>query len=190
MFVRCARLLAFAFIPHAPVSLLIRSSFRRATIAAVMLVAATATPAVAQELGLPLGTRAPAAAVETLNGGAADLATLTGHGPVLMEFWATWCPNCKALEPQMRQIASRYAGRIRLVGVAVSVSQSPERVRAYAAKYHLPLELYYDRTGKATAAYDVPATSYVVALDRTGKVVYTGQGAEQNLDAAVQRALR
>ncbi len=162
----------------------------RGALAALLLVAAATTSAAAQELGLPLGTRAPAAAVETLDGRPADLASVVARGPVLIEFWATWCPNCKALEPQMKQIATRYAGRIRLVGVAVSVNQSPERVRAYAAKYQLPLELYYDRAGKATAAYDVPATSYVVVLDRTGKVVYTGQGAEQTLDTAVRQALR
>ena len=166
-----------------------RGRARRA-LSAVTLVAAAATSVPAQELGLPLGTRAPAAAVETLDGKPADLGSVAAHGPVLIEFWATWCPNCKALEPQMKQLATRYAGRIRLVGVAVSVNQSPERVRAYAAKYQLPLELYYDRAGKATAAYDVPATSYVVILDRTGKVVYTGQGAEQTLDAAVRQALR
>ena len=144
----------------------------------------------AQELGLPLGTRAPAAAVETLDGKPAELRAVIGRGPVLMEFWATWCPNCKALEPQMKALAQRYRGRLRLVGVAVSVNQSPERVKAYAAKYQLPMELYYDRAGKATSAYDVPATSYVVLLDRAGKVVYTGQGSDQNLDAAVQRVLR
>lgn len=165
--------------------------FRRALLlTAAALAAALARPAAAQELGLPLHTRAPAAAVETLDGKPADLGAVAARGPVLMEFWATWCPNCKALEPQMKQIAARYAGRIRLVGVAVSVNQSPERVRAYAAKYQLPLELYYDRAGKATAAYDVPATSYVVIVDRAGKVVYTGQGAEQNLDAAVRQVLR
>lgn len=162
--------------------------FARLAPAAALLILGRA--AAAQELGLPIGTRAPAAAVETLDGKPADLAAVAARGPVLMEFWATWCPNCKALEPQMKQLAARYAGRLRLVGVAVSVNQSPDRVRAYAAKYQLPLELYYDRAGKATAAYDVPATSYVVILDRAGKVVYTGQGSEQNLDAAARQALR
>ena len=38
-------------------------------------------------------------------------------------------------------------------------------------------------------AFDAPATSYVVVLDKTGKVVYTGLGGKQNLDAAIQKAL-
>jgi thiol-disulfide isomerase/thioredoxin len=142
-----------------------------------------------QDIGIEVGTPAPGAAVQTLDGRATDLAQLVGKGAVLMEFWATWCPNCHALEPQLQTVAKRYVGRLQVVRVAVSVNQSPERVKAYVQKYRLPGTFVYDRKGAATAAYDVPATSFVVVLDRTGKVVYTGQGSEQNLDAAVRKAL-
>jgi hypothetical protein len=40
------------------------------------------------------------------------------------------------------------------------------------------------------AAYDVPATSYVVVLDKAGKVVYTGLGGKQAIDAALAKALQ
>ncbi|MBV9881051.1 MAG: TlpA family protein disulfide reductase [Gemmatirosa sp.] len=143
----------------------------------------------AQEVGLPLGTRPPAAAVQTLDGKPADLSQFVGTGPVFIEFWATWCPNCKELEPQLKAVAKKYAGKIRFVGVAVSVNQSPERVKAYVQKYAIPGTILFDKSGAATGAYDVPATSYIVVLDRTGKVVYTGQGGDQNLDAAVRKAL-
>ena len=41
--------------------------------------------------------------------------------------------------------------------------------------------------GEATGAYDVPATSYVVVVDRTGKIVYTGVGGDQGpkIEAAI-----
>ncbi len=38
-------------------------------------------------------------------------------------------------------------------------------------------------------AYDVPATSFVVVINKGGKVVYTGLGGQQNLDAAIRKAL-
>ena len=37
--------------------------------------------------------------------------------------------------------------------------------------------------------YDAPATSYVVVLDKTGKVVYTGVGGKQDVEAAVKKAM-
>ena len=142
----------------------------------------------AQDIGLPVGTKAPAAALVTLDGKPADLSRWVGKGPVLIEFWATWCGNCRQLEPSMHRVAQRYAGRVTLVGVAVGVNQSPERVRRYAEKHKLPLEVLYDARGTASEAYQVPATSYVVVIDRTGKIVYTGQGGDQDLDAAIRKA--
>ena len=152
---------------------------------------ALALPAVgrAQELGLPIGTAAPSAVVQTLDGKPTDLARYVGKTPVLIEFWASWCPSCKALEPQLQRIARTHGAKVKLLGVAVSVNQTPQRARLYAQKYKLPMELLWDAQGKATEAYDAPATSYVVVLDRAGKVVYTGQGADQNLEAAVRKAL-
>lgn len=152
------------------------------------LLAAAGRPAAAQELGLPVGTAAPAAAVETLDGRPADLAAVVAGRPALIEFWATWCPNCKALEPQIARLASSYGDRLRVVTVAVSVNQTPERVRRYVAARRLPGVVLFDRRGAASAAYDAPATSYVLVLDRAGRVVYTGQGGDQDLAAAVRRA--
>ena len=143
----------------------------------------------AQDLGISVGSRAPSAVVQSLDGRPVELASYVGKSPVLIEFWATWCPNCKELEPAMVAAQKKYGARVKFVGVAVSVNQSPELVKRYAAKHALPLEILFDRTGAATDAYDVPATSYVVVIDRSGKVVYTGQGGDQDLDAAIRKAL-
>jgi predicted transcriptional regulator len=62
-------------------------------------------------------------------------------------------------------------------------------VRAYVAKHGIPGDQVFDTKGNATGAYDVPATSYVVVIDRTGKVVYTGLGGDQDLEKAIKKAL-
>ena len=156
------------------------------SLAVAVLLSASALGA--QEVGLPVGTRAPAAAVETLDGKPADLASYLGKTPAVLEFWASWCENCKALEPQLKAVARKYAGKVRFVAVAVSVNQSPERVRAFARQHPLPVEFVYDRAGKATDVYEAPATSYIVVVARGGKIVYTGQGSAQDLDAAIRKA--
>jgi thiol-disulfide isomerase/thioredoxin len=143
----------------------------------------------AQESGIDIGTKGPAAAVQTLDGKTIDLSSYVGKGPVLIEFWATWCPNCKELEPALLATQKKYASRVRFVGVAVSVNQSPAKVKAYVAKHGIRHDILFDANGKAAEAYDVPATSYVVVLDGKGKVVYTGLGGKQDLEAAVKKAL-
>ena len=47
----------------------------------------------------------------------------------------------------------------------------------------------WDAKGDATGKWDVPATSYVVVLDKAGKVVYTGVGGSQDLESAIRKAL-
>ena len=144
----------------------------------------------AQETGLPVGAKAPASTVvETLDGKPFDIGQYVGKTPVLIEFWATWCPLCKQLEPTMVDVAKRYGSKVKFIGVAVSVNQTPERVKLYAEKHGLPLEVYYDRKGAAADGYDAAATSYVVILDKAGTVVYTGLGGSQNLEAGVKKAL-
>jgi thiol-disulfide isomerase/thioredoxin len=143
----------------------------------------------AQEAGIPVGNTAPDAALLTLDGQPAQLSQWIGKMPVVLEFWATWCSNCKALEPAMVSASKTYGRQVKFLGVAVSANQTPERVRRYTLQHPTGVQMLYDRTGTAVDAYDVPATSYVVVIDRSGKVVYTGSGGTQDLNAAIRKAL-
>ena len=157
----------------------------------LLSLALAAIPSVsrAQDSGIELGLTGPPAAVATLDGRTANLASYVGKGPLLIEFWATWCPNCRELEPALLAAQKKYSSRVHFVGVAVSVNQSPAKVKAYVAKHGIRHDILFDTNGKAAEAYDVPATSYVVVLDKKGKVVYTGLGGKQDLEAAIRKAL-
>jgi len=170
---------------------LLVAGLRRSMFATVMLSAIVAAPSAvrAQDVGIEIGSAAPAAKVFTLDGKEADLAQYIGKTAVVMEFWATWCPNCKELEPRLVAAIKKYGTQVKFVGVAVSVNESPARVKAYVDKHAMPGDHYFDTKGHATGAYDVPATSYVVVINKAGKVVYTGLGGKQDLEAAIKKAL-
>ena len=158
----------------------------------VLLAAATImvpSAAQAQDSGLPIGTMAPSAVLQTLDGKSVDLAQITKGSPAVIEFWATWCESCDHLLPAMQRAQAKYGKRVKFVAVAVSVNQSPRRVKLYAAKYKVPGVQLYDTKGDATGKWDVPATSHVVVLNKAGKVVYTGVGGDQDIDAAIRKAL-
>jgi thiol-disulfide isomerase/thioredoxin len=163
---------------------------RFVTVAAVTTLIGIAAPhtARAQDSGLDLGASAPSAIVQTLDGKPVDLAKIA-TGPAVIEFWATWCENCEALLPTMKKAAAKYGKQVKFVSVAVSVNQSANRVKLYVAKYGVPGEQFYDAKGDATGKWDVPATSHVVVLNKAGKVVYTGVGGDQNIEAAIRKAL-
>lgn len=166
-------------------------TFIRSTLTILAAVALLAAPRAAfAQLGIDIGAKAPDVALETLDGAPARLAPAFAGKPAVIEFWATWCANCRQLEPQISALQQKYAGKVAFVGVAVSVNQSPERVRRYVAEHLKGFTHFYDRKGDAVGDYDVPATSYVVVLDKNGTVVYTGVGGDQQLEPAIQKALK
>jgi len=164
-------------------------SLRTIAATAVVLAASPlANAALAQDLGIEVGAKAPAVTVQSLDGKQVDLGRYIGKTPMLIEFWATWCANCRELMPTLLEAEKKFGKKVKFVALAVAINQSPERVRRFIAAHPLPHDTFYDTDGKAAGAFDAPATSYVVVLDKTGRVVYTGLGGKQDLEAALRKA--
>ena len=139
-----------------------------------------------QEVSLPLGSQAPAAALEDLDGNPVQLLDYVEEGkPTLIEFWASWCENCEALQPQLDRIQETLGSQVNIVAVAVAVSQSQRRVKRHVEEQAPGYPYLWDGEGEAVRAYGVPGTSIVVILDGEGTVAYTGAGRDQNLVGAV-----
>ncbi len=154
------------------------------------LLAGVTPPARAQDVGLDIGARPAAVTLEDLDGKAVDLAQYIGRKPVLLEFWATWCPLCRALEPQLAAARKRFGNKLDIIVVAVGVNQTPRSIKRHMDKHALPGRVLWDGKGAAVRAFMAPGTSYIVILDRTGKVVYTGAGSGQELASVLARAVR
>jgi len=157
-------------------------------VAAVLALAPAGTLRAQDDVGLAVGTAAPSAAVQDLQGNPVDLAQLVGRKPVIFEFWATWCPLCAALMPKIQAAYARYGAAVDFVEVAVAVNETVASVRRHVDEHHYPFRFLWDATGAAVRAYQAPTTSYVVVVDKAGRVVYTGTGEDQDIDAAIRRA--
>jgi thiol-disulfide isomerase/thioredoxin len=164
-------------------------SIVRVSAIAALVMTVGATPTFGQDLGIEVGKTAPAVTVQSLDGKSINLGNYIGKTPMLLEFWATWCPNCKELMPTLLEMEKKYGRQMKFVAIAVAINQSPEKVRRFLAAHPVPHDTYYDTEGSAAGAFDAPATSYVVVIDKTGRVVYTGLGGKQDLEAAVRKAL-
>jgi thiol-disulfide isomerase/thioredoxin len=157
---------------------------------AIALLAGTAPVLNAQDSGIPVGTRAPVVTVNDLDGKPVDLGQYIGKRPVFLEFWATWCEQCDALLPRLRAAQAEYGSQVEFFGVNVTVNQSRERVRKYLETHQPGFRPLYDDQGTSIRAFQVPATSYVVILDRAGKVAYTGTGGSQEFDGVLRKVIR
>lgn len=162
---------------------------RRMVMCFVLLLLAAAAPVAGQDVGLALGTVPDAVQVEDLDGNAVNLADYIGRKPVLVQFWATWCPLCEALEPRFRAAKQRHGDALDVVVIAVGVNQTPRSIRRHLERHAPTGRVLFDARGRASRSFMAPTTSYVVALDRAGRVVYTGVGGDQDIAAAAARAV-
>ncbi|NNM33352.1 MAG: TlpA family protein disulfide reductase, partial [Gemmatimonadetes bacterium] len=126
-------------------------------------------PAAAQsgegQVSLAIGTEAPDVVLEDLDGNELSLLEVVDGRPALLEFWATWCENCEALQPQLDQIHEAHGDELAVVAVAVAVSQSQRRVRRHVEDHGAGYPYLWDGKGDAVRAYKATTTSVVVLLD-------------------------
>ena len=160
----------------------------------IVLIAVLALPSVLEAqsggVSLALGTKGPTAELEDLEGNAVSLLDYVEAGkPAVLEFWATWCEQCEALQPQFDELQARYGEQVSVVAIAVGVSQSVRRVKRHIADHDPGYPYLFDKRGAAVRAYNATTTSIVVVLDSDGKVAYTGVGTDQDVIGAVESLL-
>ncbi len=146
---------------------------RRGLIALLLSVAGFATvTASAGELRL-LKNPAPADAfmLRDLDGKLTSLADFEGK-VVLLNFWATWCANCRKEMPAMERLYQS----LRAEGfeiVAISVDQvSTEKVKAFAEELKLTFPVLHDRDSIISNLYSNPGVPVSYLIDREGRIVY------------------
>jgi peroxiredoxin len=160
-----------------------------AAVLALVAVSLEAAPAGAQHPGAG-EQRAPAMVLTRLDGSQLDLGRYIGEAPIVLHFFAAWCSQCRQQMPSLRAAIDRYGKSVKFVGVAVSANQSLERARRYAAQHEMKHDVVYDARGTAVDQFNVATTSYLIVVDRSGRIVFTGSGGDLDVVAAVGRALR
>ena len=67
-----------------------------------------------------------------VNDGSFDSEVLQSDRPVLVDFWAEWCAPCRQIAPIIKDLASNYDGRIKIV--KVNVDDSHQTAEAYGVR--------------------------------------------------------
>ena len=120
-----------------------------------------------------VGLRAPAFTLPSLASGPVSLRSLRGR-PVLLNFWATWCPNCKVELPVLARFARLEGNRVHIVGI--DEREPASLVAPFVASHGYPWTFLLDRSGNVGDAYGVTALPTSFFLNAAGSVRqrYTG----------------
>src|SRR5882672_1080322 len=79
-----------------------------------------------------INTATNAAIIVEVTDGNFEQTVLKSDQPVLVDFWATWCSPCKALSPVVDQIATAYAGKVK-VG-KMDIDSNPSTPQRYGVR--------------------------------------------------------
>jgi peroxiredoxin len=156
-----------------------------AMIASVAL-AQTAPPAKTPSL---IGKSAPIFSVVSLDGRKVSLADYRGKA-VVINFWATWCGNCKLEMPWLARLREKYAGQgFEVLGI-VTDNAPTEKINALVEMYSLKYPILECNHATAQAyggLHDLPQSFFI---DRRGKVVAQMDGAdsEKEIEANIVKA--
>ena len=100
---------------------------------------------------IPVEQRQPAPAVSapTLDGEMLDLEQMPG--PVVVNFWASWCGPCAKEAPALRNVANAYEGRVTFVGV--NVKDQPPAARSFEQDFGVQYPSWDDEAAAIAASF-------------------------------------
>ena len=135
--------------------------------------------------GALLGAAAPDFTLETFAGEAVQLSALHGH-PVVVNFWASWCPPCRSEAPILASVARAERAAGRAVFLGVNVRDEAANARQFLADFSIDYANGPDPGGVETAyrGVGIPYTVFVAA-DGTVARTWIGPLDEQRLTTII-----
>jgi len=157
---------------------------------AFLLTLTMALPALAEQSLTPI-PQAPLAPDFDLAGPHGEryrLADLRGQ-PLIVNFWATWCPPCRAEMPSMQRAWEELADEgIQVIGI--NVGEDRDTVKAFLEQVPVEFPLPMDRDSKVTQSWPVRGLPTTFVVDADGRLVYKAAGEREWDDPALLELVR
>ncbi len=123
----------------------------------------------APEIGLEVGKQAPSFTALTSNGETVNLADLRGT-VVVLNFWATWCPPCRAEMPSFQQAHQTFADQGVAI-LAVNAGEAPDVVANFHESLGITFPMLIDQSQIIQRLYGLQGYPTTYLLDRNGVII-------------------
>ncbi len=104
---------------------------------------------------------------------------LTGASVTIVNFWATWCPPCRAEIPELIEFYKEYKERgVRLIGVNMTTTESSVRgVSTFIDDQNINFPVYLDSWGEASTRFEINSIPVTMVFDKDGNLIRQKTGA-------------
>jgi len=122
-----------------------------------------------------------------VDGKAVTLADYRGQ-VVLLDFWATWCPPCRAGIPHHVKLQEKFGSRgLRVIGL--SLDKNPDDVAEFLARETVNFPMAYLDEPTRQAFGGVPTIPYAVLIDRSGRIRQKKVGFSQEIAESMEKSI-
>jgi len=117
-----------------------------------------------------------------LEGNTITLSDYKGEKPVLLVFWATWCPECNREISLLKELYKKYGKKIEFISIDVAINEKLKKVKKFVAKNELPYRTIFDEKKEIIKKYKVSGIPTNIVIDKSGKIVYRVTGFAHGLE--------
>jgi peroxiredoxin len=103
--------------------------------------------------------------------------------PLIINFWATWCPPCREEMPSMNRAWSKVKDDVSML--AINVGEDEDTIFIFSADYPIDFPVLLDRSGDVIREWPVKGLPTTFVLDREGNIRYMAVGAREWDDDAL-----
>jgi peroxiredoxin len=132
---------------------------------------------------------APDVSITTSDGEFISLEDLHGK-VVLLDFWGTWCPPCRASVPDLRALHKKYGKDSSFVMIGISSDSDEEKWKDFTAKNQMVWPQHLDRERRVQHAFNVHAFPTYIVIDEEGIVRFRSVGTSLERNADLEGAIR
>lgn len=125
-----------------------------------------------EESGIKKEQLAPDFTLQNLAGEEVNLSDFRGKN-VILNFWTTWCPPCKAEMPHMQKYYDKYGEKDNVVILAVNLtydSDSEEKVKQFASSYNIEFPILLTATDAIEKQYKLVTIPSTFFIDTEGRI--------------------
>jgi len=116
----------------------------------------------------------PDFALAVMDGGQYRLSDQQGK-PVIINFWATWCPPCRRELPSMNQGWQKIKHQ-GIDMVAINVGEDEDTIFPFTADFPIEFPVLLDLNGEITAQWPIKGLPTTFVIDPDGRIVYRAIG--------------
>lgn len=138
---------------------------------------------------------APDFTLPNINGNNYQLSQNFGKGPILINFWATWCLPCRSEMKALKKIYKKYKDDgLQVLSISVDDPRTVSKVKGTVKANRYPFTILLDTNSEVFQLYQGTNPPLSILIDKNGEIVYSHagyrKGDEKKLEKKIARLLK